>query len=548
MATRLIDSRSTVFDAALDAIVTIDHDGRIVEINTAAERAFGFSRQEVRGRPIEETIIPLRYRRAHLQGFRRYASTGEPRVLGRRIQVFALRADGSEFPVELTLMRVPDVEPPLFAGFFRDLTDTRRLDRRRAVPYRVAELLASAPTLVECAPGLLGTLADAFEMAFAAIWIVDGDVLRCLATHSNDRRAENPFASLSRSISFVRGIGLPGRVWQSAHAHWIEEMPEDPTYPRAETARQQGLHSGFAFPVHLDEEVLAVIELYSTRTLERDDDLFKLLESIGRQVAQYMARKRAEEDRARLLVEEHRARIDAEQANRAKDDFLADVTHELRTPLNAILGWITLMKEGALVEARRDRAIKAIEHSARVQAQLIEDLLDVSRTTRGKLTIVCATIDAAAAVRAAVETIQPAAQERAVMIRATGVDDPVMIWADRARLQQIVWNLLSNAVKFSPKAAVIDVTLAAGPEAIQIEVKDNGVGIRPEFLPYLFERFRQDVRGQRGGLGLGLAIVWHLVEQHGGTVTAASDGEDKGSTFHITLPVDFRNPSRAPGS
>ena len=546
MATRLIDSRSTVFDAALDAIVTIDHEGRIVEFNTAAERAFGLSRHEARGRLLAETIIPVRYRRAHLEGFRRYAETGESHILGRRIQVFALRADGSEFPVELGVTRVPNVEPPLFTGFFRDLTETRRTERRRAVQYRVAELLASAPTLGECGPALLSTLSEAFETAFAAIWIVDGDLLRCLATHSNDRKVEDSFGAMSRSMTFVRGLGVPGRIWKSAQAHWIEEVLGDPNFPRAETARQLGLHSAFGFPVHLEDEVLAVFEFFSTRTLERDEDLVKLLQSIGRQVAQYMARRRAEDDRARLLIEEHRARIDAEQANRAKDDFLADVTHELRTPLNAILGWITLMKDGTLAEAKRDRAIRAIEHSARVQAQLIEDLLDVSRTTRGKLTVACTTIDAAAAVRAAVETIQPAAQERGVVIRALGIDDVVMIWADRARLQQIVWNLLSNAVKFSPKAGVVEVALAVLEEEIQIDVRDNGVGIRPEFLPYLFERFRQDERGPRGGLGLGLAIVRHLVEQHGGTVTAASEGEGKGSTFQITLPVDFRKPSPTP--
>ncbi|HEY3045227.1 MAG TPA: HAMP domain-containing sensor histidine kinase, partial [Vicinamibacterales bacterium] len=265
------------------------------------------------------------------------------------------------------------------------------------------------------------------------------------------------------------------------------------------------------------------------------------LASVGRQIAQFMARKRAEDDRARLLVEEHSARIEAEQANRAKDDFLADVSHELRTPLNAIVGWTSMLKSSALDhdEAKRARAIDAIERSARLQAQLIEDLLDVSRATRGKLTINRAAVDAAAAVRAAVETIQPAAQERQVTIRAEGLEATVMVWADRARLQQMVWNLLSNAVKFSSRNGVVEVALTADAGQIQIVVKDYGAGIRPEFLPHLFERFRQD-RGARGGVGLGLAIVRHLVERHGGTVKAASDGEGKGSTFQITLPVDFR--------
>jgi len=545
VSTRIIDSRSTVFDAALDAIVTIDHEGRIVEFNAAAERTFGLSRDAARGRLLADTIIPERLRATHWEGFHRYLATGETRILGRRIQVSALHADGSEFPVELAVMRVPNVEPPMFTGLIRDLTDTRRAECRRASQYRVAELLASAASLDACAAELLATLAETFDAVFAAVWIVDGDVLRCLATHHTGALADDAFGVLSRAMTFVRGVGVPGRIWQTAEPHWIENVLDDPNFPRAETARQMGLHGGFGFPAQIDADVAAVFEFFSTRVLERDDDLLRLLASVGRQVAQFMARKRAEDDRARLLVDEHSARIEAEQANRAKDDFLADVTHELRTPLNAILGWTSMLKSGVLAgdDANRQRAIQAIEHSARLQAQLIDDLLDVARATRGKLTVNRGSVDAAAAVRAAVETIQPAAEERQVMIRTEGVETAVMVWADRARLQQIVWNLLSNAVKFSARNGVIDVALVSGVDDIQIVVKDYGDGIRPEFLPHLFERFRQD-HGARGGMGLGLAIVQYLVERHGGTVKAASEGEGQGSTFQIALPIDFRKGPR----
>lgn len=504
MSTRALDSRSTVFDAALHAIITIDHHGRIVEFNAAAERTFGMSRDDARGRILADTIIPERLRATHWEGFRRYLATGETRILGRRIQISALHADGSEFPVELAVTRVPNVEPPMFTGFIRDLTEARRTERRRDSQYRVAELLASAASLDACALDLLRTFADAFDSAFAAVWIVDGDVLRCLATHHTDALADDRFGALSRAMTFVPGVGVPGRIWRTVEPHWIENVLDDPNFPRAETARELGLHAAFGFPVQIDGDVVAVFEFFSTRVLERDDDFLQLLASVGRQLAQFMARKRAEDDRARLLVEEHSARIEAEQANRTKDDFLADVTHELRTPPNAILGWTSMLKSGGLGhdQAKRERAIEAIAHSARLQAQLIEDLLDVSRATRGKLAVSRASVDAAAAVRAAVETIQPAAQERQVTIHTDSVDAAVMVWADRARLQQMVWNLRSNAVKFSSKSGVVDVALMAGADDIQIVVKDYGAGIRPEFLPHLFERFRQD-RGARGGWAWG---------------------------------------------
>jgi signal transduction histidine kinase len=287
---------------------------------------------------------------------------------------------------------------------------------------------------------------------------------------------------------------------------------------------------------------LAVIELFSDRVLERDDDALKLFLSIGTHVGQFMGRTRAEEERARLLVQEHRARVDAEQANAAKDEFLAMVSHELRTPINSMLGWTSLLKSGALNDEKRQHALDAIERSAHAQVRLVEDLLDLSRIVRGIVTLSCVSLDAAAATQAAIEMVQPMAQQRGISIVTDGLGRRVPLRADRARLQQIIWNLLSNAVKFTPRGGTVTVRLASADGRAQLIVEDTGIGIRAEFLPHLFERFRQGegavVRSRsRGGLGLGLAIVRHLVELHGGSVTASSEGEGKGSRFTVTLPI-----------
>jgi PAS domain S-box-containing protein len=535
----LIDSRTAIFDAALDAIVTIDHDGRIVELNTAAERTFGLNRHEANGRLLAETIVPERFRQAHLEGLRRYLETGEARVIGQRLSVAALRADGTEFPAELTIARIPDALPPLFIGFIRDITEARRAERRRAAQYRVAETLAAAPTLEACAPALLDTLREAVDAAFGALWRVDGDVLRCTATrHASDGTA-GTFGSLSRAMTFVRGVGLPGRVWQTGQVQRIDNVLEDDNFPRFEAARHEGLHAAYGFPVHLEGEVLAVLEFCRTRAFGQDGDLVQLFHSVGRQLAQFMGRRRAEEDRAQALRREQRARLAAETANNAKDDFVAMISHELRTPLNAILGWSAILKHTGGDDGTRRRAVDAIDRSARAQAQLIEDLLDISRIVRGTLAIAIEPIDGAAVVRAALDVVQPNAESRGVDLRSSGLDHPVPLRADKARLQQIVWNLVSNAIKFTPSGGKVSVALDARDEAMEIVVSDTGIGIRPEFLPHLFERFKQgDIPARSGqrGLGLGLAIVKHLAHAHGGSVTAASDGEGHGSTFTLTLP------------
>lgn len=254
----------------------------------------------------------------------------------------------------------------------------------------------------------------------------------------------------------------------------------------------------------------------------------------------YESLKRAADERAALLDAERAARSEAERVSVMKDEFLATLSHELRTPLNAILGWSQLMATGTLSPEDLNQGLEAIERNARVQTQLIEDLLDMSRIISGKVRLDVQSTDLAKVVDQAVESLRPTAEAKQIQLRKIIDPNSGPVTGDPTRLQQIVWNLLSNAIKFTPKEGKVDVLLERVNSHVEITVHDTGIGIKPEFLPQVFERFRQadsSTTRSYGGLGLGLSIVKHLVELHGGTVRAESPGEGFGSTFIVALPL-----------
>ena len=264
-----------------------------------------------------------------------------------------------------------------------------------------------------------------------------------------------------------------------------------------------------------------------------------IIEDVTERVAREAALQAQVEERSRLLSSENLARREAERANRLKDEFLATISHELRNPLNAILGWAHMMRVGKLNESNMERAVETIYRNAKSQSQLVADLLDVSRIISGKLRLDVRTVDLISIVNAAIDSIRPAADAKGIRLQT--LQDPAAgpILGDADRLQQIVWNLLTNAVKFTPKGGRVQVNVQRIDSHVEIVVSDSGVGISKEFLPYVFDRFRQaDASTTRihGGLGLGLSIVRQLVDLHGGSVSVYSEGEDKGATFTITLP------------
>jgi PAS domain S-box-containing protein len=257
--------------------------------------------------------------------------------------------------------------------------------------------------------------------------------------------------------------------------------------------------------------------------------------------------KRLEAEQERLLAREKAARARAEEASRLKDEFLAVVSHELRTPLNGILGWVRILRTDDLDSATTERALETIERNAKAQAEIIDDILDVSRIVTGTLRLDIQGIDLPSIIQSTIELIMPAAHAKGILFRSMFDPQIGTTSGDPRRIQQVVWNLLSNAIKFTPREGRVGVELKRNDQEIEITVSDTGIGIRPEFLPYVFDRFRQadsSPSRQYGGLGLGLSIVRHLVELHGGSVSVESPGEGQGAVFKVSLPIMVTPPEQ----
>ncbi|MGI0484190.1 PAS domain S-box protein [Pantanalinema rosaneae CENA516] len=316
---------------------------------------------------------------------------------------------------------------------------------------------------------------------------------------------------------------------------WEESLTErSQRYPHMQQLYARTNYAGWiSLPLIVEGRAIGGMSLSFAQvpTLTEDDRAFML--ALAQQCAQAIGR-------AQLYEAEQRARAEAEAANRMKDEFLAVLSHELRTPMNPILGWAKLLQSGRLTPEKTVIAVETIERNAKLQVQLIEDLLDISRILRGKISLNSYPVDLAVTIRAAIDTVRLAAEAKAIQIHTQFQPQVGCVLGDATRLQQVFWNLLTNAVKFTSTQGRIDIALEQVDDLVQIQIQDTGQGIQPEFLPYVFDTFRQadsSMTRSFGGLGLGLSIVRYIVELHGGSVEAASPGEAQGSTFTVRLPL-----------
>ncbi len=559
----------SVVETASDAIVMSDADGNIVFWNRGACEMFGYDDAEVLHKPVV-ILIPEEFQEAHTRAMKRLQEGAAPRLLGRPLELRGRHRDDSEFPLELSLTGWRMGEEQFYSGIMRDLTQRKQAEEDR---MHLAEEIAARAEL-EVAEGISRFMAQAMKRLTASLdettivriladlcapalgngCVVDLVQTTEITPHTPLDELRNGWRGANLTLHRAAVAGLEADV---ANHDVFYEAPDATIqfgpWRALSTGKTEVLRAaeiepltqvGAAFEAwrdHLSSEnavlmcvpliargqalgVLTVISSDAAHNL--DEAKASIIEDLARNAALMI-------DNARLLSE-------TQTANRAKDEFLAVLSHELRTPLTAILGWVQLLKGDGLDDDTTQRALEIIERNTNAQGQLIEDLLDLSRIISGKLRLELHPIDLEPSIQGALDAVRPAMKVKEIELTISVAPVEGVVMGDAHRLQQVLWNLLANAVKFTSKGGRIEVSMQQFESFVEITVSDSGRGISAEFLPYVFDRFRQadsSSTRQHGGLGLGLAIVRHVTELHGGSVQATSDGPERGATFKISLPV-----------
>jgi PAS domain S-box-containing protein len=495
--------KTAILQTSLDGFIVMDHEGKIIDWNPAAESIFGATRAEVLGRGLGDTIVPKYLREAHHRGLARYMATRESRILGSRLELPALRADGTEFPVELSITYIRGTEPPMFAGFVRDITERKRNELALKAATEKAEAAALA----------VAESAERFrvlsEVVSLQVWTA------------------TPEGALDYvNAECVEYFGVP--VEQVLGDRWAQFVhPDD--LPIAQKNWGHSLGTGEPYEVEF--------------RLRRADDVYRwflvraeAMRSPGGAIVKWFGTNTDIDD----LKE---AKTQAERASRAKDDFLAALSHELRTPLTPVLLNAAALREDERLPADVRAQLAMMERNIGLEARLIDDLLDLTRIAKGKLHLRPQLCDAHSLIDLAIDIIREEAQRKLITIRANLAAQKSGLHVDPSRFEQVMWNLLRNAVKFTPAYGSItvvtrDIAGADGSAWLSIEVADSGIGIDAAAIERIFEPFEQAQVGEHrfGGVGLGLSIARAIVLMHGGAIRAGSEGAGKGAVFTSEWP------------
>jgi PAS domain S-box-containing protein len=514
-----------LFDTALDCIISMDHTGRVLDLNRAAEDTFGWPRDVAIGRELAELIIPHRLRAAHHVGLKRYLESGVGPVLGSRIEVPALHADGHEFPVELAISRLPTAGPPVFVAYLRDIGARVRSERLRTLRAEAMQAIACADSIDAAADGVLQTFCSLMDWELGFVWQRDADTMRCTNTYEATPGTKPNFVKASHSIRLPSGKGLPGMAWASGVPVWRRDVSIADNFPRAPMALRDGVCAGVACPVTLDREVIGVIEFYSENIRELDADLVETLAIVSAQLGQAWQRQRTE--------------IALREAYQRKDEFLAMLAHELRNPLAPISTALRILGLPEANEAMHEDARQIIGRQVEHLVRLVDDLLNVSRFIRGKVELQPELTDLERVVSRAVEVALPMLKARHHDFVVRLPSTPVMLDVDEVRITQAIGNLLTNAARYTPPGGNVVLEAHAGPRTVEVGVRDTGIGIDPSMQDKVFDLFVQadhDGASTHGGLGIGLSLARQLARLHGGDITVSSAGRGQGSLFLLTLP------------
>ena len=529
---------SSIVHSSDDAIVSKDLRSIVTSWNPAAERMFGYTSSEMIGQSIR-AIIPEN--RQH----------EEDEVLARiragesvdHFETVRRRKDGTLVDISLSLSPIRDESGTIVGAskIARDISERLRAqaeqERNRQQAIFLSRLSATFATSLE-PKQILTSLANLSVPYFADWCAVDlrqpnGPIERLALVHVEPakvqlisrlrERYENPQSSTSPTA--VIRTGKAAIALNITDAMLVDVAKDDAE--RLRLLRSLNLVSYLCLPLKVHGRTVGAVTMAMAESGRHfDDDDVRIAEDAA--------------SRAALAVDNARAYEQLQVANQLKDEFLATLSHELRTPLNAILGYSRMLRTGILKEERKEQALETLERNATSLTQMVEDVLDVSRIAAGKIRLHVQPVDLAVVLRDALATITPAAEAKGVRLESILEPQVGPVSGDPDRLQQVFWNLLSNAVKFTPRGGRVQLRLQRVNSHVEVSVSDTGIGIREDFLPHLFERFRQGdstTTRTHGGLGLGLAIARRIVELHGGRIAALSPGEAKGSTFRVELPV-----------
>jgi len=537
-ATRLSQAHYVaILQSALDAIITIDDAGNVVEWNPAAERIFGWPRPAVLGKELAELILPPEAREAHRAGLARCNETGEGPVLGQRLELTALRVDGSVLPVELTVTRIALDGPPLYTGYVRDISERKQAEAEVAAAARQQAAVSRLGQQALAGGDLSALMHAAVRLVADTLQVTHCSLLELMPADDRFevRAAVGWEAGPPAQLQIPNGTGsLAGYSLLIEEPLIVPDMRVETRFARTQTLRDHEIISALSVIVPGEEQPFGALGVYSTHQRAFTADDIHFVQAVANVLAEAIQRARLEEELRRRAE-------DLAEADRRKDAFLMMLAHELRNPVGAISNATYVLNQlGSPVE-QVVQLQATISRQTRHLGSLVDDLLDVSRIVQGRIELRREPVDLALLVREAAKDYQGGVQAAGLSFALDAPDEPLCVLGDRTRLLQVVGNLLQNAAKFTDAPGEVRLCLSEDPDgSATLAVRDTGIGIPADLLPYLFEPFMQADRTldrSRGGLGLGLALVKGLAEQHGGSVTVQSAGVGRGAEFVVRLPL-----------